>query len=129
MVDIQLVEKFNSIFQKIATEKGELYLFMIVKMDDLSDKWSVVISAPWIDLNRKNETFDYLRGLARNRLNQEELLSVARIGIFEPTSPLVRLITSTIRSEGGANRLQNTKINGFSIHDAYIFRSVAPPNQ
>lgn len=129
MVGIQLVEKFNNIFQQITTGKGELYLFMIVKMDDLSDKWSVVISAPWIDLNQKNETFNYIRGLMKSRLTQEELLSVARIGVFEPMSPLVRLITGTIRSEGGTNRFQDTKIDGFLIHDAYIFRSIAPPNQ
>ena len=52
MVDI-LVEKINNIFQQITREKGAVYLFMIAKMDDLSDKWSLDISAPWIDLARK----------------------------------------------------------------------------
>lgn len=129
MVDIQLVEKFNKIFQQITKEKGEVYLFMLVKMDDFSDKWSVVISAPWIGLTQKNKSFDYIRLLMRSTLTQEELLNIARIGIFGPESPLVRLITSAIRSESGTNRLQNTKFNGFLIHDAYIFRSIAPPNQ
>jgi hypothetical protein len=125
MVDSQLADKFVDIYRQIS-QKGDVFLFAMVKMDELSDKWSIIISAPWIDLAKKSETFDYVRGLMKQKLNTEELLNVARIGIFGPTSPLVSIITSAIRVDSGSSRLQNTRINGYLINDAYIFKSISP---
>lgn len=126
MVETKFVEKFEGILSTIKREKGEVYLFMIVKIDEGSEKWSVVISAPWISFEKKSEEFTYLANLIRKSLDKEELSTIARLGIFEKKSPLVQMLTKTIKIETGTSRLQNTKINGHFIRDAYVFHSSAP---
>ena len=128
MVEKDFVEKFNNIFSKIKKEKGEMFLFMIMKTDEISDKWSVDISASWIDLNQKSDVFAYLTNLIKENLNSDELSIIARIGIYEPGSTLVKLITEKYIIKEGINRIPEQNINGFLIHDAYIFQSFAPGN-
>lgn len=123
-----IITKFQSIYSNIKEEKGNLYLFMILKMDELVDKWSIVVSAPWLTNENQAEVFNYLLTKIRQTLNQEEGSSIARLGTFQPNEHLVRLVNQSIRVEGGSPiKLENTKINGYLIHEAYIFESVMPP--
>ena len=43
-----MVEKFRQILVKILNEKGDINLFAILKMDEFTDRWTVLLSAPWI---------------------------------------------------------------------------------
>lgn len=101
---------------------------MILKMDEFVDKWSIVVSAPWLTSDNQAEMFDYLSTKIRQALNQEERSSIARLGTFQPNEHLVRLMNQSIRVGGGSPvKLENTKINGYLIHEAHIFESITPP--
>ena len=52
-----MVDKFNEIAVIIENEKGRLSLFAVMKMDEYADKWSVVVSATWINDQNRNEIF------------------------------------------------------------------------
>lgn len=122
-----LIDNFQKIFNDIKIEKGSFYLFMILKMDEYIDKWSVIASAPWISRDNPRESFDYIAGVIRKNLNPDEISTIARLGIFQPEEHLVQLITASIRVQDGSNvRLENTQVNGYKVHEGYVFESKQP---
>mgnify|MGYP000893341260 CR=1 FL=1 len=125
-----LIDKFRNIFNEIKSDKGDFYLFMVLKMDEYIDKWSVIASAPWISRDNPRESFDYVAGIIKKNLNSEEISTIARLGIFQPDEHLVQLITASIRVQDGSNvKLENTQVNGYKIHEGYVFESKQPETQ
>ena len=124
----KMVEKLQRILTQIKNEKGTVNLFMIIKMENLTDKWTVYIAAPWITQLNRNEMFTYIRGFLLSNLSNEEQASIGGIGLIENTNHMVDLFTRDIRVTDGFVRLQDTAINGYKIHDAYIFESNVPSN-
>jgi hypothetical protein len=118
-----MVEKFEKILNSIKKDRGSLTLFAIVKMDELTDRWTIILSASWVTDDSKTELFNYIRDLLIKNLTEEELKSMARIGLFSVNEYLVQVFLKSIQSHAGTMRLQDSKINGYSIHDAYIFES------
>lgn len=122
-----LIDKFQAVHSEIRKEKGDFYLFMVFKMDEFADKWSVAISAPWATREKQKESFQEVARKITRSFSTEEVSSIARIGIFQPDEHLVRLITGAVRVQDGSKiKIEDQKINGFEIHEGYIFESVAP---
>ena len=121
-----IIRKFQLIYTDLKREKGSFYVFMILKMDEFVNKWSIVVSAPWITKGNQNENFTYLVDKIKETLTLEESSTIARLGIFQPDEHLIRLINQSIRVDSGTPvRLENTKLNGYLIHEAYIFESIS----
>lgn len=114
-----MVEKFKEILRIITSEKGEVSLFGMFKMDDITDKWSVILSAPWTESSEKDDSFKYLTGLIQKSLSEEESNDIARVGIFSENEHLVQLL---LEYKTGS-RIQDEKINGNIIHDGFILES------
>jgi hypothetical protein len=115
-----MVEKFKNILNMVIKNKGAVTLFAILKMDDLTDKWSIVITAPWINDKNHNETFEYLRDLIVKELSLEESASIARIGIFPRYEHVVEAL---LKYKEGSVIQTDEKINGNIVHEAYILAS------
>jgi len=120
-----IITKFQTIYNSVRTEKGSFTLFMILKMDEYTDKWSILISAPWITQDNKSEIFKYLAGIISSKLTQQEVTTIARLGLFLPNEHLVTLFTGTFRVQANSApiKLVNTKVNGYQVHEAYIYES------
>src|SRR3990167_191685 len=83
-----MVDKFKKILEEMK-KQGTVTLFAILKMDDLTDKWSVLISAPWIsDANRK-QVFADIVGLIKKEMLPEEAANIARVLIVPEGNHLV----------------------------------------
>jgi hypothetical protein len=122
-----IISKFQTIFNNMKQEKGSFYVFMILKMDEYINKWSIVVSTPWISRENQRENFIYIVNKIRRNLTLEESATIARLGLFQPDEHMIRLINQSIRVETGtAVKLENTKLNGYLIHEAYIFESIPP---
>lgn len=115
-----MVDKFNSILNKIIEERGIVTIFALLKMDEFADKWTVVFSAPWSTPMSASADFDYIRRLIIGTLDEEERATIARIGIFAANESLIQMLlqlkTGTVISE-------DTKLNGNIIHAGYILAS------
>jgi hypothetical protein len=120
-----IITKFKTIYLEVKSEKGPCNLFMVLKMDDFTDKWSLAISAKWITQENKKEIFKYVADKLTSRMSPAEISTIARLGIFLPDEHLVNLFNSAVAIQGNGEpiRLVNTKINGFQVHEAYIFES------
>jgi hypothetical protein len=114
-----MVEKFRTILAKIIQAKGAVTFFGIMKMDDLVDKWSVVLCAPWATEATHDETFRYILDLIRENVEAAELNSIARISIFSKEEHLIQLLLQFKKDAV----IENQKINGNLIHQAYVLES------
>lgn len=115
-----MVEKFRNILEKMRRERGELSLFALMRMDELTDKWTVVLSAPWATEGNV-DIFKYVLGCIKDALLPEELATIARIGIYSKTDHFIQLMFSY---NSGASLL-NQPLNGNKIHEGYIIESNA----
>lgn len=115
-----MVEKFREILRKIVEKKGQVTLFAILKMDDLIDRWTVVLSAPWSTEDTRKEDFELIKTLIIEILNEEERATVARIGIFQKEEQIIRALS---QYKQGSLITDTVKINGSVVHEAYILYS------
>ncbi len=114
-----MVEKFKELLNKIKAERGEetITLFAIAKMDDLTDRWVVILCAPWAT---GQEAFEYVRKIIVEGLSQEELSSVARISVSNRDESLIK---GLLQYQTGSSITDDTKINGNIVHEAHILES------
>lgn len=116
-----MVDKFKTILDEIK-KKGTIDLFAILKMDDLTDKWSIFLCAPWIDENNRKDVFADIIKLLKKNLVKEEISTVARIVISSKDD---HLIQELIKFDSGTvlGGESSVKVNGNTIHEAYILES------
>jgi len=115
-----MVEKFRQILEEIKKQKGDVYLFAILKMDEFTDKWSVILSAPWINNNNVRENFVFLREIMIRNFSNEEMASIATLGVFTKDE---HIIEELLKYKEGTMINEQVKINGNIIHEAYILAS------
>lgn len=114
-----MVEKFKKILEKISNEKGEVNFFGIFKMDEFTDKWSVVFCAEWLEKNKTSDFFDYFIKLIRKNLTDDESKTIARVGLFSIDEHLIDLLLA----HKADSRIQDQPVNGNIIHDGYVLAS------
>ncbi len=112
----------NPNFIAVANELNQndkVLFFAILKMDNLTDRWSLVFSGANLkDLERKKELFQEIVSTLNSKLSGEAMQDVARIGIF----PLTNHLISDIRKKHRENSdLKNERANGNFIHEGHVF--------
>ena len=114
-----MVDKFQKILESIRSEKGEVTFLGIFKMDEFTDKWSLLLSAEWITNEKRDDFFKYFTALIRKTLNEDEAKSIARVGLFPTDEHLIDLL---LNYKTGT-RIQEQTVNGNVIHDGYVLAS------
>lgn len=115
-----MVEKFKLILKEIEKQKGIVRLFVVLKMDEITDKWTVILSAPWINEGNLGENFIFLRNLMLNNFNKEEMATIARLGVLTKEEHIVEEL---LKYQAGSVISQDEKINGNIVHEAFILAS------
>lgn len=111
-----MVESFRKAIEELAKQQN-IVLFAILKMDDLTDRWTLIFALN--DISNKQEFFDQALTLVRGNISAEEAQNIARIGVF-PTDD--HLITELLKYPT-ETELKDIKVNGNYIHTGYIFIS------
>lgn len=123
----EITKKFQQIYSSLKQEKGDFYVFMILKVDEYIDKWSIVVSAPWITKANQGESFNLIVGKIKENLTIEESSTIARLGIFQPDEHFIKLVNESISVDTNTPvKLAGTKLNGYFVHEAYVFESKSP---
>lgn len=123
MVEQTLITKLREILTDLE-KKGGAYLFAILKMDDITDRWTAVFSASWVTALNRGEAFATLRGYILSKLSPEELSTFARIAIFLKDDHFVDLMLEKYRTDDYIN--SDEKINGNLVHEGYILLASKP---
>jgi hypothetical protein len=118
MVEQDFIDRFKSILEALTQSRGDVSVFALLKMDDVTDKWTVILSAPWINNKDRSDIFFELRDLMIKTLQEDELSLIARFGIFTPSEHLIELLLENFKP--GDYIAQDRQINGNLIHEGYI---------
>lgn len=121
MVEQEFIDRFKNILANIVSKKGDVSVFALLKMDDLTDKWTVILAAPWVTDTDRGEIFFLLREEMVTNLETEELQTIARFGIWPTSEHLISLLLDNYTQ--GDYISQDTQINGNLIHEGYILAS------
>ncbi|MBZ5571962.1 MAG: hypothetical protein LAO09_08790 [Acidobacteriia bacterium] len=127
-------EKIREILEKVAKEKGDISLAMLVQtLPEVPDRWTLVVSAPWADSKGTRPVISYLSSHLRN-LDRNSLSAIDRISVRESTDPAVQDFVKMLDEFLGVDvsehesgyHMWDSVIAGWNIQEGYIF--VADPN-
>ncbi|MCK5123577.1 MAG: hypothetical protein KAQ87_05540, partial [Candidatus Pacebacteria bacterium] len=127
-----MVEEIKKLIQKVKSEKGDIILFMLWKDIADFDKWSVIISANWIDKIEQRKALNYWLILLQKSLSNKDLDSIGRISFLKSHDRFVKLFTSALNVSGGPMYFKNSEVGNYYIHDAIIFeakKTILPKKQ
>jgi hypothetical protein len=136
-----LLEKFVGLERGLSQDCGEFSLFALFLREDSSDKWDLIVAAPWIEADRK-KALTYITNRIQQELNPDELSRLSRVVPVEQTNPSLAAINQAlrvvlidqanpavgamnqaIRIHHGQAEIQNSNFFGLQIKQAYIITS------
>ena len=117
----QLTEKVRDVERSIAREKGALNLFALLEREDLSDRWDLVISAPWA--KRDEATLRYLAEVIKRHLTPAEMTLLSRVVVLDPALEPVTAINESYQVEHGRMELLDLSRFGLPVKHGFIITS------
>jgi len=117
-----LLGKFVELERRLSQERGEFSLFALFLREDASDKWDLIVAAPWIDVDRK-EALAYITTQIQQLFNAEELPRLSRVVLVDQSNPAVEALNQAINCQHGQNEVRDSNFFGLQIKHAYIITS------
>ena len=118
----QLVDKLASLERDMASDKGAFSLFALLLREDAEDKWDLLASAPWLEVNKK-ASLEYFVNQLHTRLDTQELLSLSRIVLLEKGNPVLEAIHKAARVQHGMTEMRDRIFFDLPIKHAYLITS------
>lgn len=116
-----MVEKFKLLLEQIEQMNGPVILYVVSRMDNFVDSWSVIISADWVSVDKeiqKSQFREILNLLVK--VFTEDAVNIARVGLFTKTD----YVTKQFSQFKSGTVLKEDRVNGYDIHEAHIIKSV-----
>lgn len=117
-----LLEKFVELERRLSQERGEFSLFALFLREDASDKWDLIVAAPWIEADRK-EALAYITTQIQQLFDSEELARLSRVVLVDQSNPALEAINQSINCQHGQNEVRDSNFFGLQIKHAYIITS------
>jgi hypothetical protein len=117
-----LVANLLAVEKALSAKKGAFSLFALFLREGATDKWDLVISAPWVEAD-KESALNLISAKVSAALTPSELLAISRIVFVEPSSPAVVAINRAIRVEHSTVDVRDSSFFGLAIKHAHIFAS------
>lgn len=119
----EFINKLVSLEKNISAEKGDFCLFALFLREAAPDVWDLVVSAPWLEKEKRKDALHYLSEQLQNRFNQHEIINFSRIEIIDLSNPGLDAIHKVIDVEQKLTEVQNRNFFGLEIKQAYIITS------
>lgn len=121
----EYVNKFIKLEKDLSREKGDFSLFALFLREESQNKWDLLVSAPWIEQNRK-ESLRYIAGQIQEKLPSEDLLQLSRIVVIDKENPALEAITRAVNIQHASAEIKDSMFFGLPIEHAYIITSQRP---
>ncbi len=118
----ELLGKFVELERSLSQEKGDFSLFALFLREDASDKWDLIVAAPWIEAHRK-EALAYITTQIQQLFNSEELVRLSRVVLVDQSNPAIEAINQAIKCRHGQNEVRDSDFFGLQIKHAYVITS------
>ncbi len=117
----QLAAKVRKVEQDIARDRGSLNLFALLEREDLSDRWDLVVSAPWA---RQDEpTIRYLTDIIKQNLSPSDMTLLSRVVVLDAGQDPVKAINEHYQVEHGQVELSDPGSYDLPAKHGYIITS------
>jgi hypothetical protein len=118
-------EKVRKFLRDVAAEKGSLYLALLAQtLPEVGDKWTLIVSAPWVDSSGRRATVSYLSSNLSRYLDKHALSVIDRIEPMSRTELFVENILTNNDShslEEPVRHFTNWHYRDAPIQEGYIF--------
>lgn len=118
----QMVGKLKSVEREVSSEKGDFRLFVLLLREDARDRWDLLVSAPWLEAN-KRDGLEYLVNKLQVGLDAQERLSLSRVVILEEDNPVLAAVQRIAGVSHGRLEMRDIVVNGIEIRQAYVITS------
>ena len=116
-----MVDKLKAILELINEDKRNVLLFAVLKIDEITDRWSIVYSESDItDEKTRKETFLYLANKLIANLDKKDINTIARVAVSSSDNHLVEAL---MQFKSGYEIKESTPVNGNIVHEGYILSS------
>jgi hypothetical protein len=123
MVEKKLVDKISLLGKFLLEEGIILNLFALVKKEDSTDSWDLVISSKSFKEEEKEVIKKITQSLQKN-LTNEELERIARVVVLKPESPTVKNINSAMSVTNSVINIKNSTFNNLLVKEMILFYSI-----
>jgi hypothetical protein len=117
-----LLGKFVELERRLSLEKGDFSLFALFLREDASDKWDLIVAAPWIEEDRKG-ALAYITNQIQQLFDSDELARLSRVVLVDRSNPAVEAINQALNCLHGQNEVRDSNFFGLQIKHAYIITS------
>lgn len=119
-------EALLQVERSISEEKGPFSLFALFLREEAPEKWDLVVSAPWIEEDKKS-ALKLISERVQGCLTASDLPIISRIVLADPSDPAVAAINRAVRVEHSAVEVKDSTFFGLQIKQAHIFASTGQP--
>ncbi len=117
-----LVDKLQEVERRLCEERGAFALFALFEREDATGVWDLVVSAPWIEEDRR-DALDHMFARLRRALSQDELRLIAKIAVVPPEDPLLQAMQKAVQVEHGAVEIKDGVFFDMRINHAHVITS------
>jgi len=118
----ELATKFTALEADISAERGDFALFALFLREDTSDRWDLIVSAPWASADQKG-SLDYLIDKIKADLGAQDLNQLSRIVFVDPKDNAVASMNRAVQVEHGSVEIRDSNFFGLPIKHAFIITS------
>ncbi len=122
------IEKFVTIEQTLAQEKGPFKLFSLLERATVFDDWDVVMASkglPDNDMSVLKEIIDKIHAV----LTYEEKMKMNAVILLNVNDPFVKEVQKFLVEHQNPTEFSNAEINGLEISRGYIITSPIPKTE
>lgn len=124
----EIINTWIQIEQRIAAKYGPFRLFGLFLQETSSDRWHVVLSAPWLDGHGLERRAPFVEEF-RQSFSGYDVVHWAGFIFFDEDSPSVQEILEEVHVEHGKVKLRNFEFEKVDVKTAYIITAqVLEPN-
>jgi hypothetical protein len=121
-----LVKQLVEYLLDTTAQKREFALAMLVPSEALSDKWNLVLSAPWIDREGLNAAIPSVTSALLKHLSRANAQKLERISVLPTSDSLVSRMVDLHIPAGEAYLIQNYPLTMSGLGDAIVLVAQRP---
>lgn len=107
-----MVDDYKALASELE-KNAEILLFALLKMDELTDRWTLILAGNGFDsVDKRREIFNQVFQLVARVLSKEARDEIARVGIF----PMDDEIVQDLKRQEVGNIFKDQKANGSFVH-------------
>lgn len=118
-----VITKLTTLANRVESEKGLFCIFLLIKEYGLSNKWTIVVSANWLDNLSEKVALNYLIGQLNRVLDAEEIKLISRVSILKTTDSFVVQMSNSYKVSESAINIKEFRLNSITLDEVFIIKS------